>query len=91
MKKSHELSIAVYSGASFIDDNGQIGLLAGVRIGDLTGGASFHNLLRLSNKSRSPVKRLPATNILAESKVIEGEKCFQLVIQSYLVQNINYI
>lgn len=81
---SHEISIAVFANASRIDENGQIGVLAGLLIGELTEGAVFYTLLWLSHKSRRPVKSVPAAEILAAAEGIDEEKMLAATYSEFL-------
>lgn len=63
----------VFADASRIDENGQIGLLDKLLIGDLK-HAVFHTLLCLSHTSLRAVKSVLAPELLAAAEVIQKAK-----------------
>lgn len=74
MNKDLQVSVIVFAGASKTDENGQLGLITGLVFGDMSDRSTFHTLSWLSHKSRRPVKRVPAAEILASSEGIDEGK-----------------
>lgn len=69
-----ELSVAVFADASKSDENGQLGIITGLLIGDMKEGSVFHNTSWLSHKSKRPVKSVPAAEIFAAAEgIYEGK------------------
>lgn len=69
-----ELSVLVFSDASKVDENGQLGMSCGLLVREMNEGSVFHPISWLSHKSRRPVKSLPAAEILAASEAIDEAK-----------------
>ncbi len=74
LKKEFKLKVLVFTDASRSDENGQIGVIAGLMLGDLEEGSTFHLLSWMSHKTRRPVKSIPAAKILAASEGIDEGK-----------------
>ena len=73
-KRDYELSILVFADASKPREHGQIGVLAGLLVGELESGSIFHSLSWISHKSKRPVKSVPAAEILAAGEAIDEAK-----------------
>lgn len=69
-----EVSILVFSDASRVDENGQIGIVSGLLLGELKEGTPYHILSWISHKTKRPVKSVPAAEILAASGAIDEGK-----------------
>lgn len=69
-----EVSILVFSDASRVDENGQIGIVSGLLLGELKEGTPYHILSWISHKTKRPVKSVPAAEILAASESIDEGK-----------------
>ncbi len=79
-KTKYKLSILVFSDASRVDENGQIGLLAGLLVGEMEKQSICHALSWISHKSKRPVKSVPAAEILAATEGIDEGK---MIAQAY--------
>lgn len=73
------LSIVVFDDASRSDENGQIGIIAGLVVGDVREGSTFHTLLWLSHKSKRALKSVPLAEILAAAEGIDEGKAISAV------------
>lgn len=86
-----ELSIVVFSDASRIDENGQIGIVSGLLLVELTEGTKFHALSWLSHKAKRPVKSIPSAKILAASEAIDEGKMLKKAYSELLNVNVKLI
>lgn len=61
-------SIVLFADAARKDENGQIGVIVGLVVGEGKEGSVLHTLNLLSHKSRRPMKSVPAAEIIAAAK-----------------------
>ena len=66
--------MVVFADASKSNENGQLGIVTGLLIGDLCEGSVLHNISWISHKSKRPVKSVPAAEILAAAEGIDEGK-----------------
>lgn len=83
-----ELSVLAFSDASKVDENGQLGIICGLLVGDMSEGSVFHPITWLSHKSRRPIKSVPAAEILAASEAIDEAKAIAGVYSELFNMNI---
>ena len=74
LNKEFQLSVVVFADASKSNENGQLGIVTGLLIGDLCEGSVLHNISWISHKSKRPVKSVPAAEILAAAEGIDEGK-----------------
>ena len=70
-KKDYKISILIFADA---DDHGQLGMIAGLPIGDFKAGLVFHTLNWSSQKSKRSVKSIGDAEILAAGETIDEGK-----------------
>lgn len=68
------MSILAFADAFKGDSHGQLGVLTGLLFGELRNNAIYHPLSWLSHKSKSPVRSVPAAEILAAGEAIDEAK-----------------
>ena len=59
------LNIVCFADASKTDDKGQLGMVTGLMIGELSTGAVFHSLIWFSKRAKRPVKSVASAEVLA--------------------------
>lgn len=64
----------MFSDASRVDENGQIGVLTGLLVGEMENNSIYHPLSWISHKAKRPVKSVPAAEILAATEGIDEGK-----------------
>lgn len=72
--KNYKVPIPVCAGASKGDTHGQLGIIAGQLVGELTKNDIFHTLSWLSHKGTGLVRSVLAAEGLAGSKAIDEAK-----------------
>lgn len=72
--QAYDLSVLVFSDASWTDENGQLGVITGLLVGEMKQDAIYHPISWISHKSKRPVKSVPAAEILAASEGIDEGK-----------------
>lgn len=68
------LTVLAFADASKSSENGQLGVLVGLLLGEMKMGSIFHPISWNSHKSKRPVKSVPAAEILATSEAIDESK-----------------
>ena len=86
--QQYGLSILVFSDASRIDENGQLGVLTGLLVGEMKQNSIYHPLSWISHKSKRPVKSVPAAEILAASEGIDKGKSIAAAYSEIMDMNI---
>lgn len=80
---SYELSVLTFADASKSDTYGQLGVVAGLRVGDMANNLIFNCLSWISHKSGRPVKSVPAAEILHLSKLLMSQKEFFVLYRRF--------
>ena len=70
----YDLGVLLFADASRTNENGQLGVLAGLLVGELKNNAIYHAVSWRSHKSKRPVKSVSAAEILAAAEGIDEEK-----------------
>lgn len=79
-KANYEFSVLIFSDACSVDENGQIGVIAGLLVGE-RGNNTFCNALSwVSHKSKYLVKSVTAAEIIAATERIDEVK---MIAQAY--------
>lgn len=73
-KKGYCLSVLVSADASRVDDAGQLGIVTGLLVGEMSTNAICHVVSRVSHKAKRPVKSIPAAEFLAAAESIDEGK-----------------
>lgn len=87
----YELNILVFPDAGRLQDtdNGQLGFIAGLVVGNTGKNAIFHTLSRTSHKSRRPVRSIGAAEILAAGSDIDEGKVLAQAYKTVLHMNVD--
>lgn len=72
--KEYKISVLVFSDAGGIVDYGQLGIFAGLLIGDFNMRSILHTLNWSSNRSKGPVKSIGAAELLVAGKATDDGK-----------------
>lgn len=83
-KNPYELSILSFSNISKSDYHGQIGVIAGLLVGQLENYFIFHCTSYISHKSKRPIRSTPAAEILACSESLDDARVVSKVCSELL-------
>lgn len=85
--KEYNLSMLVFSDASRSDENGKLGIIVGLLVDELKRNTIYGPLSWISHKSKRPVKRVPAAEILASSEGIDEGKVISYAYSELMNRN----
>lgn len=90
-KRQYRLSVVVFSDASKVNENGQLGYIMGTVIGDIQKESIIHVIDWSSSKSKRPAKSIGSAETIAASNAIDDGKIVRDALSMILKLSIDLI